>query len=174
MPKNHPAVYIRSFPPLADDRCNILILGTMPGKASLYAEQYYAHPQNAFWRIMQSLFDIPLNAPYDQRCARLLKKRVAVWDVLQLCERETSGDADIVAETMKTNDFSAFYTARPRIRKLCFNGLAAARIYGKRIAPALPSCFAGLPHITLPSTSPANAAMRFSDKLIRWRTALIG
>src|SRR6185503_11514923 len=39
------------FPPIADSRATILILGSLPGQKSLEMSQYYAQPQNGFWKI---------------------------------------------------------------------------------------------------------------------------
>jgi double-stranded uracil-DNA glycosylase len=80
------AKLIQSFPPIADAQATRLILGSMPGAASLAAGQYYAHPQNAFWRIMGELLGFAPNAPYADRVEALRRARIAVWDVLQFCE----------------------------------------------------------------------------------------
>jgi len=105
-------VIIRSFEPIATPNARVLILGSMPGVASLEAGQYYAHPQNAFWRIMGELVGAGLEKPYDER-ARILKANgVALWDVLQSCIRPGSLDSDIRDEV--PNDFAAFFRSEER------------------------------------------------------------
>lgn len=153
---------IFSFPPLASKDSRILILGSMPGAASLAAGQYYAHPQNSFWRIMGALFDAGPDKPYDERTAILLGHGVAVWDVLQGCVRPGSLDVDIRDEV--PNDFPVFFAAHPAISRVYLNGGKAAASYKKFVADRC-----GVPAEKLPSTSPAHAGMRFEDKLALWR-----
>lgn len=158
----------RSFAPLARGDARILILGSLPGQRSLHEQQYYAHPQNAFWRVMQQL--VGAHGTYAERCAMLLDNRLAVWDVLYESVRPGSMDADIRLDTARVNDFAALFVECPGIRRVCFNGRKAAALYGRLVdddcAPA------GCEFFTLPSTSPAYAAMSFADKLETWRAAL--
>jgi len=97
---------IRSFPPVATSEARVLILGSMPGIASLTAGQYYAHPRNAFWRIMGKLVGAGPENPYDERLRILKKGGIALWDVLDSCVRPGSLDANISNET--PNDFAIF------------------------------------------------------------------
>ena len=83
---------VHSFPPISDPASRVLILGSMPGKASLRAKQYYAHPQNAFWRIVAALLEFDAAAPYELRVEALRKSRIALWDVMKSCTRESSLD----------------------------------------------------------------------------------
>ena len=106
---------IHCFPPIADSNARILILGSMPGQASLRAGQYYAHPRNAFWPIMGSLIGAGPGFPYPERIRILLSARIAVWDVLALCIRHSSMDADIEAASINSNDFELFLLAHPHI-----------------------------------------------------------
>lgn len=158
---------IRSFAPIAAPDARILILGSMPGIASLQAGQYYAHPRNAFWPIMAALFGARPDLPYTERVARLMARGVAVWDVLQLCEREGSLDANIRAEV--PNDFAAFFSAHPGLRTVALNGGKAAASFRKHAARHLPE---GAALHALPSTSPAHAARSFAAKCEIWRAAL--
>jgi double-stranded uracil-DNA glycosylase len=159
---------VRSFAPIAALDAEILILGSMPGVASLEAGQYYAHPRNAFWPIMGALFVAGPDLPYAERVAALTARRVAVWDVLQSCEREGSLDTAIRAEL--PNDFAAFFAAHPGIRRIGLNGGKAAASFGKHAAQCLP---AGVETHVLPSTSPAHAARSIEQKCALWRAALL-
>jgi len=163
---------VYSFPPIADHDAERLVLGSMPGKASLRANQYYAHARNGFWPIIEALFGIPAILPYDQRCARLVRQRVAVWDVLKTCTRSSSLDADIDPASIVANDFGAFFRDHPRIRAIYFNGAMAERSFRRHVLPGLPAAATGLPGVRLPSTSPANASFSFQQKLDRWRQLL--
>ena len=102
---------VRSFEPIVGHQPRILILGSMPGTASLHATQYYAHPRNAFWPIISELFDLP-SGDYETRAALLARKGVAVWDVLKTCFRAGSLDSAIDDRTIVVNDLDrsrAFY-----------------------------------------------------------------
>lgn len=154
------------FPPIADKHARVLILGSMPGKESLRAYQYYAHPRNAFWPIMGELFGAKPALAYETRVALLKKAGVAVWDVLETCTRSSSLDADIDTATMVVNDFAGFYRTHPDIEQVVFNGALAEKFYIKHVS------FAAHPHIhfqRLPSTSPAHASMPYANKLNAWR-----
>jgi hypoxanthine-DNA glycosylase len=139
----------------------------MPGKASLRAKQYYAHPQNAFWRILSEYFEFPLDAPYEQRVAELLRHHLAVWDVLRSCTRESSLDSDIVEASIVPNDFATFLSQHPAIRSICFNGSKAEACYRRHVLPSLPE--RDLACHRLPSTSPANASISYAKKLAAWK-----
>lgn len=160
---------VRSFAPVAAPDARILILGSMPGVASLEVGEYYAHPRNAFWPIMGALFGAGPDLPYAERVARLVACGVAVWDVLQACEREGSLDANIRAEV--PNDFAAFFASHPAIRRIGLNGGKAAASFRKHAARHLPG--SAVLH-ALPSTSPAHAARSFEAKCQIWRAALAG
>lgn len=160
---------IHSFPPLSDDRAERLVLGSMPGKASLLAQQYYAHPRNAFWPIMESLFGIARTLPYAQRCTRLVARRVAVWDVLKTCTRSSSLDSDIDPSTIVANDFVSFFVDHPGLQAIYFNGAMAENTFRRHVLPLLPPAAAQVPMTRLPSTSPANAAYSLQQKLESWR-----
>jgi double-stranded uracil-DNA glycosylase len=162
--------HVRSFPPIADARATRLILGSMPGAASLSANEYYAHPHNAFWRIMAVLTGVAADARYGERVRALQRARLAVWDVLQSCERPGSLDSSIRRETEVVNDFATFFAAHPRITHVYFNGSAAEASFRRHCAALLQSPRAHFQR--LPSTSPAHASLRFEAKLAQWQSAL--
>ncbi len=158
------------LPPVADKNSRVLILGSMPGVASLRAQQYYAHPQNAFWPIMGDLVGASPALPYPRRLAALRRAKIAVWDVLACCFREGSLDSAIVGE--EVNDLAGFLAAHPRIERVYFNGAKAADSFRRGVdLAALPRSIAT--H-RLPSTSPAHAGMSRDKKLAAWRAVLEG
>jgi TDG/mug DNA glycosylase family protein len=161
-------VHVHSFPAIADGNASILILGTMPGKASLRAGQYYAHERNAFWGIIAALFGVPATAPYVERGARLRAQGIALWDVLQSCRRESSLDSDIVPESIVPNRIADFLREHPRVRWIYFNGASAETLYMRHVRPLLDDGRSGLSYTRLPSTSPANARLTAAAKLERW------
>jgi TDG/mug DNA glycosylase family protein len=156
------------FAPLARADARILILGSLPSQRSIAANEYYAHPQNAFWRIMAAL--VGADGNYSERCAALTSHSVALWDVLASSVRPGSLDADIQMSTAEVNDFKQFLAVHTALERICFNGQKAARIFSKRVPEDVVDNRIEL--ITLPSTSPAHAAMHFDEKLELWRTAL--
>ena len=160
---------LTGFPPLADQRARVLILGSMPGVASLQAQQYYGHGRNLFWDLVEQWFGVPRTAPYAERCQALLEHRIAVWDVLQNCRR--AGSLDSAIRQPQANDFATFYAQHPQLRAVFFNGSAAEQLYRKLVAPTLTNA-APLQFQRLPSTSPANASQRPEQKRARWQAVL--
>jgi hypoxanthine-DNA glycosylase len=159
---------LRSFPPVANPDAALLILGSMPGKESLKQNQYYAHPQNAFWKIMGELVGFDPHLPYEERLHKLTVARIALWDVLASCERESSLDTHIRKE--KANDFAAFFSQHPHITRVFFNGAKAEQSFNKFVLEKQK-----LPPLTcqrLPSTSPAHAGIRYEEKLGLWKEAI--
>ena len=158
------------FPPVAAPGARVLILGSMPGQASLRAGQYYAHERNAFWRIMGDLLGAGPELPYAQRLERLTAVGIALWDVIAACERAGSLDADIVGHSVAPNDFAAFFAVHRNIARVFFNGAAAETAFRRRVLPGLPDLSLRLSR--LPSTSPAHAALGYADKLAAWAALL--
>jgi double-stranded uracil-DNA glycosylase len=159
----------RCFPPIVGARPRLLILGSLPGQKSLQMQQYYAHPQNAFWKLIEQLFGVPSPLPYTRRVKILTDHGIALWDVLAAAERPGSLDSSIVHATARTNDFAAFFRSHPQIRRVFFNGRKAEEIYRRSVLPGLGSEFEELSYECLPSTSPAHAGMTFSKKLAAWK-----
>ncbi len=162
---------ISSFAPIAGRDARVLILGSMPGERSLAAGQYYAHPDNAFWRIVGAFCDVAPDAGYAQRTRALRANGIALWDVLRSCERDGSLDAAIVRASIETNDFVAFLREHARIVTVLCNGGTAHDLFVRRVTGRLPD--GRLLRIErLPSTSPAHASLRPADKQRLWHTAL--
>lgn len=160
---------ISSFPPVADRDARVLILGSMPGVASLQAQRYYAHPRNAFWPLMGELLGFDAQLDYASRLRALRGAGVALWDVLAHCERPGSLDADIVAASVVANDFAAFFRRHRHVRRVFFNGGTAARAFRRHVIPTLGDRDSGLGFATLPSTSPANAGLSREQKRRAWQ-----
>lgn len=160
-------MFVQSFPPVARPDARVLILGSMPGAASLAAGEYYAHPRNAFWPILGSLFGFDPLLPYPARCEALRNAGVALWDVLRACERRGSADAAIRRATQEANDIAGFLRQHRGIRAVFLNGTKAEDCFRRFAAPSLQG-FA-LRCERLPSTSPAHAGMSFERKLAAWR-----
>jgi TDG/mug DNA glycosylase family protein len=160
---------VHSFPPVTDKSVTKLILGSMPGKASLVANQYYAHPRNIFWSVMQTVMNVRSDLPYATRCKELTQHKVALWDVLKTCTRTGSLDSDIIESSIVPNDFEAFFRAHSRIRAIYFNGAKAESIYIRHVIPNLSPDFASIAMRRLPSTSPANASISLADKITQWK-----
>jgi TDG/mug DNA glycosylase family protein len=161
---------VTSFPPLSLPGATVLILGSMPGVASLAAQQYYAHPRNHFWPIMARIAGFDAAAPYAERVDALTRAGFAVWDVLQSCVRPGSLDSAIQAGSRVPNGFAAFFAVHPGIRLVGFNGAEAEKSFSTHVLPGLQAA-TGLRYMRLPSTSPAHA-VGFEHKLAAWRAAL--
>ena len=151
----------KSFKPSIDNNSKVLILGSMPGIKSLEEQQYYAHPQNRFWKVMASICNEPKlhEFDYDLKLKTLLKNNIALWDTIKTCKREGSLDSDIKNET--PNDIRKLLKLYPNIKTICLNGNKSYSSF-KKYFPNLSERYNCL---KMPSTSPANA--RYSlDKLI--------
>ncbi|MDY6923883.1 MAG: DNA-deoxyinosine glycosylase [Pseudomonadota bacterium] len=149
------------FAPVVDANTRLLILGSLPGDASLRAGQYYGHPQNAFWRLIGGVTGSDLVAlPYEDRLATLQAAGVGLWDVIASAERPGSLDAAI--RQPEAADLRGLVQDLPRLRAVAFNGGKAARL-GRAVLGDPP----GLALIDLPSSSPAHARP-FADKAAAW------
>jgi TDG/mug DNA glycosylase family protein len=150
----------RAFPPVVDDCTRLLVLGSLPGDASLKAAQYYAHPQNAFWRLISGVIGCDLVAlPYPDRLDALKGAGVGLWDVIASAER--AGSLDAAIRSPETTDLVGLIDSLPTLRVVAFNGATAAKM-GRRILDGR-----GLPLIDLPSSSPAHARP-LAEKVERW------
>ena len=160
---------ITGFAPVVAPGAQVLILGSMPGQVSLDASQYYAHPRNAFWPIICQLFNEPRQLSYDERLLLVQKNSIALWDVMQHCEREGSLDSAIEPSTVVANDFVQFFVDNPTIHHLFFNGAQAEASFKRHVVADLSAHGIALEMSRLPSTSPAHAAMTYEQKLAQWQ-----
>jgi hypoxanthine-DNA glycosylase len=163
---------VQSFPPIADAGARILILGSMPGKASLAAGEYYAHPHNLFWRILCEVTGTDPASPYALRTRALEACGVALWDVLAACTRKGSLDSAIVDASIRVNDFDSFYRSHTRISHVFFNGAKAEACYRRHVLPMLGGDTGRLNCLRLPSTSPANASIPREHRQRVWTRTL--
>lgn len=151
------------LPPIFDATVETLILGSFPSPASLAAQQYYAHRQNQFWRVLSALLGESLtDFDYAEKQRCLLRHRIGVWDVYRCCRRE--GALDSAIQAAEPNDFSRLMHDAPQLRRIGFNGKTSARF--ERWFGEL-----GYTSVVLPSTSPAYT-LAFERKVELWRTAL--
>ncbi len=151
----------RSMAPVGAADARLLILGSLPGEASLAAQRYYAHPNNQFWRLLgEAIGEELASLDYEARLQCLAEREIALWDVVAEARRRGSLDGAIRAAT--PNELADFVAAHPRLRAIAFNGRTAAAI-GRR---ALGQCD-GLAFIDLPSSSAA-LTRPFADKAAAW------
>ena len=163
---------ISSFAAVARHDARVLILGSIPGIASLDALRYYNHPRNVFWNIIFDFFGVPLSADYELRLEFLREKRLALWDVLAQCVREGSLDASIQRGSESANDIPALIECLPSVHTICLNGAAAGSLFRRYFGKDK-----RIQHLNLhqlPSTSPANARLRYDEKFELWSKCLSG
>jgi len=154
------------FPPVIDKNTEILILGSLPSDISIRTGEYYANPQNHFWRIIFTIFNntIPLNQ-YSDKTNLLLKHKIGLWDILTEAHRQGSLDSNIRGQVL--NGFSDLFNAFPSIQKLAFNGDKAFQLYLRKKS--------GLPQkdlVLLTSSSSANTSKTLLQKVKEWEVAL--
>jgi TDG/mug DNA glycosylase family protein len=162
------AARVRSFPPVADERSRVLVLGSMPGVRSLRAHQYYGNPNNHFWRILYALAENREPDPdYESRIAFALRHGVALWDTIASCVRPGSLDSDIREPV--PNDIPGLLRRYPNIEAIACNGAKShamlMKYYGRDPSVAARTV------LKLPSTSPIPTPRYrgFADKLEAWR-----
>ena len=156
----------QSFEPLADNDARILILGSIPGDRSIELGEYYGHPQNRFWKMIAVITGAPPPINYGQKRAMLMQNRIALWDVAQRAHRQGSMDSAIRNE--EPNDIAAFIAGQKKLQRVVFNGKKAEQLYGRYIER-----LSGICYLSMPSTSPANAAVSFDILCEKWREILI-
>lgn len=155
----------QSFKPSIDNKSKVLILGSMPGVKSLELQQYYAHPQNRFWKVMASLCGYPNLAAvsYSEKLEILLNNNIALWDTIKSCERDGSLDSKIISEM--PNDIKGLLKKYPNIKTIALNGNKSYSMFKKYFSDLLPiyNC------LHLPSTSPANARYNLDKLINEWK-----
>ena len=152
-----------SFPPALGPRTRLLILGSLPGQVSLARRQYYAHPQNQFWRLLGAVLGVDLaGLPYDARLAALAGAGIGLWDVVGSAVR--LGSLDSAIRDPAPNDLAGLVAALPGLAAIAFNGAAALKIGARQLGNT------AIPLVALPSSSPAYAAMTFAEKRNAWLT----
>lgn len=150
----------KGFPPVIDSQVETLILGSFPSIASLGKAQYYAHPQNHFWRLVGAVIGEPLNEmDYEKRKRTLLEHRIGLWDIIDQCVRPGSLDSSI--REAQHNDFERVTRMAKNLRRVCFNGKTSGKM-----APVFAKW--GYETLVLPSSSPAYT-LSFEEKLKHWR-----
>lgn len=159
---------VQSFTPVIGQNPRILILGSMPGIASLNAQQYYAHPRNTFWPILSELLGVNWAPVYAQRIAQLKTFPIVLWDVLQSCQREGSLDANIAQDSYRPNDIPGLLKDYQDIHLIVFNGATAEKYFIQSVADNLEN-LDRYRRVKLPSTSPAHASKNLQQKLEDWR-----
>lgn len=158
----------RSFGPILDKNSQVIILGSIPGEESLRQQQYYANPRNHFWTIIYTLFGQEVEVSYDKRIEFLLDKGIALWDVIEKCERKGSLDANIRNE--KPNDIKGLLMNNINIKLVAFNGTKAYETYKKKVGYFPTDKI----FMRLPSTSPipGKNIKSFPEKLKEWKVVL--
>lgn len=160
---------LTGLPPLLGPAPRVLVLGSMPGAASLAAREYYAHPRNAFWTIAGEALGFDPTAPYHARAAGLAAAGIALWDVIGACRRRGSLDAAIEPASIRVNPIGELIAAQATIARVLTNGGLASRLFARHLAHALPRT---VEVHAMPSTSPANASWSLERKRAAWRSAL--
>jgi len=153
------------FPPVVDENCRILVLGSFPSVKSREDGFFYGHPQNRFWRMLAAIFTEEVPADIPAKKAFLLRRHIALWDVIASCEIEGSSDASVKnavpVDIARVIQFAS-------IERIICNGNLAYKLYQRHLEP-----LTGIKAIALPSTSPANAAWSLEKLVSAWRDALL-
>lgn len=152
----------QSFLPLATDDAEVLILGSIPGDRSIELQQYYGHPQNRFWRVIAAVTDSELPTDYNAKQVMLIANGIALWDVAHRADRIGSLDSAIRNE--EPNDITTFIASHPHLKTIAFNGKKAEQLYDRYFKR-----FTHIKYLSLPSTSPTNAACGIETLQDRWR-----
>jgi len=152
----------RSFSPLVNSTTEILILGSLPGDKSLAESEYYAHPQNRFWKIIKYLFNAPERTNYRENVELLLKNNIGLWDVC--AEASRPGSMDLAIQNEVPNQIVELLETHPKITQIIFNGQKAYSLYVKHFNKR-----EDIMYRCLPSTSPANAKSNLENLIQHWR-----
>lgn len=154
-------IFTHTFEPIFDKSSEILVLGSFPSVKSRENNFYYAHPQNRFWRVVASVYSCPVPKTVEEKKNMLLSNKIALWDVIKSCE--ITGSADSTIKSVIPNDLSKILSVAD-IKKIYANGKTAQNLYNKYIKKST-----GFDIISLPSTSPANAAYSLEKLIKEWK-----
>jgi len=152
------------FDAFVPDGAAVLILGSFPSIKSFEDNFYYAHPQNQFWKILAAVYDEAAPKSIEEKTTFLQKHKIALWDMVQSCERENSLDSNL--KNIKVNDIEGFLKEHSTIKKVCFTGKTSQKFYDKNFSHL------DIPTHYLPSSSPAYRAMKFEEKVEVYREIL--
>lgn len=158
-----------SFLPQWRADARVLVLGSSPGAASLGAQQYYAHPRNAFWPMMADLCGFSVDLGYEQRLDAMKDAGIALWDVIGRCYRPGSLDSSIRSASVEPNDLEELIENLPRLRLIACNGATSYKLLRKHWGGLLAQLSECVEVVQLPSTSPAHASLSPERKLECWR-----
>lgn len=155
----------RSFLPLVNANTKTLILGSLPGDRSLEQNEYYAHPQNRFWKVIRHLYNNPDTTSYVDKVNLLLDNGIGLWDVC--AEASRPGSMDLAIKDESPNPIIALLEVNPGIKLVVFNGQKAYKLYAKYFEEK-----ENIRYLCLPSTSPANAKTNLEQLVTHWRTII--
>jgi TDG/mug DNA glycosylase family protein len=161
---------LKGLAPVIANRPTTLILGSMPGVASLEKKQYYGHPRNAFWPLMARLLGFEKHDLYTRNVEQIEQHGIAIWDVIGECERPGSLDSAIVKGSVRTNPIPELIAEHSGITRIGLNGGTAASLFKRHCLPQIDTD--RIEVFYLPSTSPANARMNFETKCKAWQVML--
>lgn len=156
----------QSFAPIEGREVRILVLGSMPGDASIAAGRYYAHPRNRFWPLMASLLGCAMPVDYEARCRMLQEHGIALWDVAGSAVRPGSMDSAMREE--RPNDIAGLLARHPELRVVAFNGQKAKQLFDRFFQR-----FPEVRYLPMPSTSPANASFSMARLAERWKAMFV-
>lgn len=155
-----------SMPPVINDNCKILILGSLPGEKSLQLQEYYAHPQNQFWKIICSILNESMPNSYDSKKQLLLSHNIALWDVVHSAQRENSS-LDSQIKNAIPNDLESLLSEHKNIQRILLNGGKSNSLFRKHFKHL------DIEAVSVPSTSPAYASMCIEEKINLWKNAIL-
>jgi hypoxanthine-DNA glycosylase len=155
-------MFKKSFPPIINSFSQTLILGSLPGDRSIAQNEYYAHPQNRFWKVISHLYNRPEASSYTEKINLLLDNRIGLWDVC--AEALRPGSMDLAIKDEIPNPIEALLQEYPAVRQIAFNGQKARNLYERYFEKK-----ESISYICLPSTSPANAKMNLENLIHHWR-----
>lgn len=165
-------MFCQGFQAIEPALMRVLILGSMPGTASLQQQAYYAHPRNGFWPIMTQLCKQAWSDDYAIRYQQVQAHSIGLWDVLAECQRSGSLDSAIQSNGLQVNDIASLVRRHPECCAIGLNGVKAFQLFNKHVVKQNPALFSGVKILALPSTSPAYAGLNLADKTKIWQDKL--